>query len=132
MNQNEYDAFRLEEAKAAAPTVAARDVGAADRTLAYGYDVDRNSFHVYAHRGILYVRSYNHRRELLDTISGPELHAEALRPNKRVYPQYTDGHFARIMRDLGFPLSFTPWSEPKREGPYFGWTHLDRSPVEPE
>jgi hypothetical protein len=36
------------------------------------------------------------------------------------------------MRDLGFPLRFVNWSEPKREGPYFGWTHLDGSAEEPE
>jgi hypothetical protein len=62
---------------------------------------------------------------------GPALPAQILSPNKRVYPQYTDGDLARIMRDLDFPLPFTTWSEPKREGPYYGKTHLEGA-AEPE
>ncbi|MFJ2662570.1 hypothetical protein [Arthrobacter koreensis] len=124
MNQNEYEQFCGEDRRANPPLVTAEDVGGDNRTLAYGYDVDRNTFHVYVHEGSLYVLTYSSRGEIISNNSGPELQAQLLRPNKRVYPQYTDGRFARIMRDLDFPLPFTTWSEPQREGPYYGHTHL--------
>ncbi|MGY4541193.1 hypothetical protein ACVWY0_001102 [Arthrobacter sp. UYNi723] len=44
-----------------------------------------------------------------------------------MYPQYTDKTFARFMRDLGFPLPFTRWSEPNCEGRYYGKTRLQEA-----
>jgi hypothetical protein len=131
MNQNEYEEFRWEDSHIPVTVVTAEKVGGENRTLTLGYDLDRNTFHAYLHEGRLYVRTYNYERQILSDASGPVLLAEFLRPNKRVYPQYTDGNFARIMRDLDFPLPFTTWSEPKREGPYYGATHLDEA-IAPE
>ena len=125
MNQEEYEEFCGEDRQANLPTVTSGDVGGDNRTLTYGYDVERNTFHAYIHEGALYARTYSSRGEVLSDNSGPELPAEILRPNKRVYPQYTDVQFARTLRDLGFPLPFTTWSEPRREGPYYGNTHLE-------
>lgn len=129
MNQNEYEEFQAEDAHVPVIGVAAEKVGGESRTLALGYDVDRNTFHAYIHEGTLYVRTHNHRGKILSEMSGRWLPVVAMRPNKRVYPQYTDGDFARIMRDLDFPLPFTTWSEPRREGPYYGATHLDETPA---
>jgi hypothetical protein len=131
MNQTEYEEFRWEDSHVAVTVVTAEKVGGESRTLTLGYDVDRNTFHAYIHEGILYVRASSHRGQIISDASGSALPAEILRPNKRVYPQYTDGHFARVMRDLDFPLPFTTWSEPKREGPYYGKTHLE-GVAEPE
>ena len=125
MNQNEYELFRAEDSHVPITVVTAERVGGENRTLVYGYDVDRNSFHAYLHEGKLYVRTYSRGDQVISDAAGPALPATILRPNKRVYPQYTDGDFARIMRDLDFPLPFTTWSEPKREGPYYGATHLE-------
>lgn len=126
MNQNEYQQYKAEDAHIPITCVTAERVGGENRTLTLGYDVDRNTFHVYLHEGQLHVRTYNNAAgKVLCHTSGPVLLAEFLRPNKRVYPQYTEGDFARIMRDLDFPLPFTNWSEPKREGPYYGVTHFD-------
>lgn len=125
MNQDEYEEFRAESTKVEVAVVTAEQVNGESRTLTLGYDVDRNTFHVYVHDGVLYARYYTGHNETLSEVSGLELPAESLRPNKRVYAQYTDKAFARIMRDLDFPLPFTTWSEPKREGPYYGATHLD-------
>jgi hypothetical protein len=130
MNQSEYEHFRAEDSHVPITVVTAEKVGGPNRTLVYGYDVDRNSFHAYQHEGKLYVRTYGRGDQVISDASGPALPATILRPNKRVYPQYTDGDFARIMRDLDFPLPFTNWSEPNREGPYYGKIHLDD--VDPE
>jgi hypothetical protein len=124
MNQSEYEHFP-------ATVVTAEKVGGESRTLTFGYDVDRNSFHAYIHEGTLYVLTYNRLGQILSEGSGTWMPVQTLRPNKRVYPQYTDGDFARIMRDLDFPLPFTNWSEPLREGPYYGSTHLE-GVAEPE
>lgn len=129
MNQNEYEEFRAEDAHVPVTGVTAEKVGGKNRTLALGYDVDRNTFHAYIHEGTLYVRTHNHQGKILSEMSGQWLPVVAMRPNKRVYPEYTDGGFARIMRDLDFPLPFTTWSEPRREGPYSGATHLDETPA---
>lgn len=123
MNMKELEAFLSESADVAVPVIAAEQFAGINRTLTLGYDVDRITFHVYTHDGILYLRQYD-ARNLQSETSGAELPAVDLRPNKRVYPQYTDEGFARMMRDLGFPLPFTNWSEPKREGPYYGRTHF--------
>lgn len=128
MKQSEYNQFLAEDSQVAPSIVTAERVGGENRTLTHGYDVDRNSFHVYVHDGILFVRTYRHDDQIIDEASGLALPAATLRPNKRVYPQYTDEHFARTMRDLDFPLPFTTWSEPRREGPYYGVTHLDSYP----
>jgi hypothetical protein len=130
MNQHEYEHFRAEDVHVPVTVVTAEKVGGENRTLTLGYDVDRNTFHAYIHEGTLYVWIYNGRGQVISEGSGTWMPVQTLRPNKRVYPQYTDAGFARIMRDLDFPLPFTTWSEPKREGPYYGKTHLDD--VDPE
>jgi hypothetical protein len=124
MNKSEYAAFDAEDANVIRPAVTARQLGDVNRTLTYGYDTDRNTFHVYLHEGVLYAVYYDYDDKPFKTSSGPELPAELLRPNKRVHPEYTDIGFARIMRDLGFPLPFTTWNDPNRQGPYYGKTHL--------
>lgn len=125
MNKSEYEAFSAEDANVTLPSVTAKQVGGENRTLTYGYDTDRNSFHVYLYDGILYSSYFGYDGAPFTNSSGPELPAENLRPNKRVYPQYTDADFARIMRDMGFPLPFTTWDEPNRPGPFYGKTHLE-------
>lgn len=124
MNQNEYEEFEAEDSHVPVTVVTTEKVGGENRTLALGYDVDRNTFHAYVHEGRLHVLTHNRLGQILSETSGAWLPIVVMRPNKRVYPQYTDGDFARIMRDLDHPLTFTTWSEPKREGPYYGATHF--------
>lgn len=123
MNMNELEAFLSESANVAVPVITTDQFAGTNRTLTLGYDVDRKTFHVYTHDGTLYLRQYD-ARKLLGEVSGAQLPAADLRPNKRVYPQYTEESFARVMRDLGLPLPFTNWSEPRNEGPYYGRTHV--------
>jgi len=97
-----------------------------DGTLLYGYDVDRNSFHVFLKDGLIWLHRYygwdagNYREITREGKTSWDV--EDLLPNKRAYPQYTDRPFAEFVKSLGFSICHTTWSEPKREGPYYGAT----------
>lgn len=92
-------------------------VAGPDRTLAYGYTCERDTFHVYLLDGVIHRLIAKRDGRVLDVewYDGRTAPCEALRPDKRVYPQYTDATFAVQMRALGFPLPFTTWSEPKHD-----------------
>lgn len=82
--------------------------GTYDRTLLYGYDVDRRTWHVwqkdgYLHRAI-YIQS-NRLPEVHD--QNIELDAETLAPNKRLYPEACDLEFCLKLRAFDIHLSFT-------------------------
>ena len=128
MDEETYSAFKLEKVEIEDPVVTVYDISGADRTLTLGYDCDRNTFHVWVEEGCIHAMLYS-GHDTVDRLRakvvlwrdyGLGLPARILRPNKRVHPQYTDVTFARTMRDLGFQLPFTNWSEPAREGPFYG------------
>lgn len=79
-----------------------------DRTLTYGYDFERNSWHEDGKIGFLH---FNHK-EILDTVWYLTID---LVPPKRAYPEYTDLEFANLMRErFKCPLNFTTFNENHR------------------
>jgi len=98
--------------------------GMADsKTLLYGYDCDRNTWHVFQDSDGS-IKLYVYR--ILDTVK--EIKAinvttdgiyalSELIPNKRLYPQYCDYEFCEFLKGKGVHLPFTTFQEPH---PYDG------------
>jgi hypothetical protein len=121
MDKNEFETFD-NHAPSVERHIAAEDLKPTSRTLTHGYTCDRHSFHVFLYDGEIHVRVYDFNGSVINEDSGASMPAEILRPDKRVYPQYTDIEFAEKMRAAGYPLPFTTWSEPRRSGPFYGDT----------
>lgn len=121
MEREAYEAFRAETWHGLVPVVTAEELSAGgDRTLTLGYNTERETLHVYLEVGEIHAFWYSGER-VLAHVQGAELYVHQLTPNKRVYPEYTDLEFARLMRErteMGLP--FTTWSEPRWEGPFHG------------
>lgn len=84
-------------------------------TLLYGYDLDRNTFHVYMERGdiVRYVYDFDGREVFIGhqhVWSGP-----FLTPSKRAYPEATNAAFARLLLSKGVAISFTTYSDEQYE-----------------
>ncbi|MCA1379476.1 hypothetical protein I6F34_01405 [Bradyrhizobium sp. BRP05] len=101
-----------------------------DRTLLYGYDCDRATWHIYQKDGELHRVIY--RPSDLDSRTKPEVHdhgpaldAETLSPNKRLYPEACDFDFCAKLKALGVHLSFTTYGtlfDRDRRHPFVGRT----------
>lgn len=115
MLQDEYEAYRASKHEDAI-VLSVDDVAAGgDRTLIYGYDLERDTIHVYLKDGeIHYVRSRGasgQRGGVADYQHGKTLPASLLSPSKRAYPARTDYVAAQRMAALGCDLCFTTFEE---------------------
>lgn len=95
-----------------------------ERTLVYGYDVDRNTFHLFVRAGE--IRRALYRRdgedfELISMASG-DFMPRACVPNKRAYPERCDFEFCRLISERRITVPFTSFDDSGREfeGPFFG------------
>lgn len=97
-----------------------------DRTLLYGYTCERKTFHVYMKNQKIYTVIYEK-----DFASGGKrpknmklLEVKSNRdyiPDKRVYPEASDFHFCRLLKERGIDIPFTTWVgeyEPDERGFY--------------
>lgn len=108
---------RLQQRERPTPVIA--DDGP-DRTLIYGYTVERDTFHVYVRDGVIHRFVYQHDGSTLYYGYRDEWIAELLVPDKRIYPQYSDYEFCRRLIDLGVHVPFTTWEEPNPKRADFG------------
>jgi hypothetical protein len=95
MDKQEYDAVMLQGKRV--PLVQAYLFAEPDRTLLYGYTVEKHTFHVYLKDGLIHRVIYNQRDEVLDYQAHATWEAPSLVPDKRAYPERTDAGFARLM-----------------------------------
>lgn len=119
MTQDELKA--LDGIAAAVPTISADDGG--DRTLLYGYDVDRRTHHLYQVDGILHLVVYTDSQSGGDLVryeTGRELPLEGVAPNKRLYPEACDFAFCRRLRQAGAHLPFTTYDPSRADKPFHG------------
>ena len=93
-----------------------------DRTLLYGYTLDRDTFHVYLKDGIMHRVIYSFKRYIVDHIEGEELDAHDLSPCKRAYPERTDFEFAKALRIRDVHVSLTTFTEGVEKAQYYGLT----------
>lgn len=106
MNELEYQQYRSENAEIQGDYLTVDEIGRRERTLAYGYDTERNTWHAYIKDSKIHVLLTNHEGHALVYNSAESMPIEAMRPNKRVYPDTVDLDFAQIMRTRGYELPF--------------------------
>jgi hypothetical protein len=95
-----------------------------DRTLLYGYDVERFTWHVFQMNGFLHRVVYRMEEPLLANSSGLRLRVDMLVPNKRLYPEGCDFAFCKKLRKLNAYLPFTTFgSMMPKSGPFMGRTY---------
>ena len=87
-------------------------MGYETRTLLYGYDGDRRTYHVFQHENEL------HRVIYTPGADGPTIHdhkhdatlaIDDIIPNKRVYPALSDFGFCQGLMNKGFDVPFTTY-----------------------
>jgi hypothetical protein len=108
MSPEEYAAFRV--AMVPDPVIRVEDVGGPDRTLLYGYDVERLTWHVYLEGGEIHLVRLNRNSRVTHHEHGESLPAHWLAPNKRAYPERTDLQFATVMAARGVDICFTTFN----------------------
>lgn len=90
-----------------------------DRTLIYGYDCERNTFHVYIKDKNIFTIKYN-SNGIIERVL-PTSNADYV-PNKRVYPEYCDFEFCRLLQenDVYIPFSIYRSSQVDKNDLYTG------------
>lgn len=106
-----------------------------NRTLIYGYTCERRTFHVYLKDLKIYAVVYDNdftaskpapknMRQITVTSNRDFV------PDKRVYPERSDFHFCKLLRERGVEIPFTTWSDGDyklKENGYYGFTLEDNS-----
>jgi hypothetical protein len=79
-----------------------------DRTLLYGYTIERDTHHVYLKDGVLHLFVYQHSS--IHKHESGRLLLESLIPSKRLYPGKCDYEFCRFLKSQGLHLPFTAFA----------------------
>ena len=86
-----------------------------DRTLLYGYDCDRNTWHLYTYGGQVFLYVYN-PNEVSASFTNEFTSYEEMVPNKRLYPERCDYEFCRfLITEKNVHLPFLRWDEDTAE-----------------
>lgn len=111
---------------ASPPTVFIGPDNLGDRTLLYGYDVDRNTWHVFQRDGEMFLHVYNPYAGGTKTYKrGSGLDLTLIVPNKRLYPEMCDFDFCmRLIQQHGIRLPFTNYSGGVEEAQFYGETEI--------
>lgn len=96
-----------------------------ERTLLYGYTIDRETFHVYLkdnaiHRVVYEGSNPNRDSKVLIHESGPSILIYECNPGKRLYPENCDFEFCRLVLLKDGDLPFTTFTEGKEEQQFYG------------
>lgn len=90
-----------------------------DRTLIWGYDCDRRSFHVYLKDDLVHLVTYTgDDRELTAQTEFAEM--GFLAPNKRLYPEACDYEFCEFLKSQGVHMSFTTMNPNRKKAQFYG------------
>lgn len=82
-----------------------------DRTLLWGYTIERDSFHVYLKDKLIHIVTYDDKDRILKAESGFEVPVQAVKPSKRAYPDGCDEQFCRLLIEKKQPISYTVFNE---------------------
>lgn len=79
-----------------------------DRTLIFGYTVEKYSFHVYLKNNMLHICIYNDQNKIIYYDTSEYFNVDHLSPSKRSYPESFDEEFLKIALDKTDIWSFNP------------------------
>lgn len=88
-----------------------------DRTLLYGYNCDRDTWHVYLEGGKIHSVIYTYDGEPTELTIRSNFDYV---PDKRLYPARCDYEFCELLKKNDVPLPFTTFEEVKLKGTYYG------------
>ena len=99
-----------------------------DRTLLYGYDCDRVTWHLYIDDGEVHLHCMDGEVSTVRTnfsreaLTRRDLLQSAIIPNKRLYPERCDYDFCAWAKQEGLYLSFTRFHADRavKNGDYYG------------
>lgn len=99
-----------------------------NRTLLYGYTLERDTFHVYLFGGVIYRIVYkshiDHSHDIIDfKCSSSFVNNGQFIPSKRLYPERCDYEFCTLLRNAGERLPFTAYYNNIPEEQYYGILH---------
>lgn len=95
-----------------------------DRTLIYGYDLDRRDFHLYLKNEKFYLINGN-EIDYFFLQDLEEISKYSCIPNKRIYPEICDYEFCKLLKEKGVNFSFTVYKENFDERKIYGLTIED-------
>jgi hypothetical protein len=82
------------------------------RTLIYGYDHDRNTFHLYLEDCKFHLVYYNGNEYIQGSIfTGFEIDPFSCIPDKRTYPEACDFEFCKLLKSFDVSLNFTTFND---------------------
>lgn len=116
MNINELEKLKKVEEKKA--LVTAKDLeNQENRTLLYGYDCERDTWHTYLKDGEIITVIYPHKSNVrrFDVQEN-----EHFVPNKRLYPESCDYEFCKLLKESGVYLPFTTYDENVEKVTFYG------------
>lgn len=130
MDQNQYNALETNVGKKTS-IEASELTDQTDRTLIYGYTVERLSFHLYLENGAFHRVIYDGDKVFLAGETGVEsLSLTQCVPDKRVYPERCDFEFCRILKSRDVSIPFTTFDPNVEARAFYGEKSevLDRTP----
>ena len=99
------------------------------RTLIYGYDLDRNTFHLYLEDCKFHLVYYNGNEYIQGSIfTGFEIDPVICIPGKRTYPEVCDFEFCKLLKSFDISLNFTTFDDKREIKQYYGKLIEDLSP----
>ena len=110
MTKHEYNLFQ--NMQPAEKTISVGELrNKSDRTLLYGYDTDRNTYHTYLKHGRLNHVVKTGNKTISSVHDESSLPLEGLVPNKRLYPERCDLEFCSLLKEKDVAMTFTTFSE---------------------
>ncbi|PTH78213.1 hypothetical protein [Aeromonas veronii] len=117
----QYEKIREFEQRSSANAIVGSDLSnQEDRTLLYGYTVERETVHVYLYGGEIFCVTYFYKEE--PKLKQITTNRDYL-PNKRAYPEQCDYEFCHLLLKHDQQISFTTFNEEtakKKTGKYMG------------
>lgn len=120
MNFTEYNSLTVVESL---PNMISVDelTDKSDRTLIYGYDLERNTFHLYLLNNLFYLYIYSFKKETIVSMSAEGIIDVArCNPSKRAYPEACDYEFSKLVIKYGGHISFTTFNTAREYKQFYG------------
>jgi len=117
MTKEEHESLKYDYA----PTVLGVDFKNMEpRTLLYGYNLNRDTLHVYlCKRGFIHIYIYNTNEDIsYDYTRAAEI--SELIPSKRLYPECCDLEVCRKLKKWGYELPFTSFNKERERKMFYG------------